>query len=57
MSPTWGDTDSVGLLRDLVGRGVDFVVIGGVAAVLHGSPRVTQDLDTRRSAHAPIATT
>jgi hypothetical protein len=24
---------------------VDFVVIGGIAAVLHGSPRVTHDLD------------
>ncbi|MDX6669426.1 MAG: hypothetical protein QOK04_2806 [Solirubrobacteraceae bacterium] len=26
-------------------RGVDFVVIGGIAAVLHGSPRATFDLD------------
>lgn len=37
------DTDT--LLRALVTRGVDFVVIGGIAAVLHGSPRITQDLD------------
>ena len=29
----------------MLARGVDFVVVGGIAAVLHGSPRVTQDLD------------
>ncbi len=33
------------ILRRLTERGVDFVVIGGYAAVLHGSPRITQDLD------------
>lgn len=33
------------LLRRLVERGVDFVVIGGIAAVLHGSARNTFDLD------------
>jgi predicted nucleotidyltransferase len=33
------------ILRRLVERGVDFVVIGGVAAVLHGSARNTFDLD------------
>ncbi|MGH2743229.1 MAG: nucleotidyl transferase AbiEii/AbiGii toxin family protein [Gammaproteobacteria bacterium] len=33
------------ILGLLTTRGVDFVVIGGYAAVLHGSPRVTQDLD------------
>lgn len=33
------------ILGLLTARGVDFVVIGGYAAVLHGSPRVTQDLD------------
>ena len=33
------------LLRALVDADVDFVVIGGVAAMLHGSPRVTFDLD------------
>lgn len=33
------------ILRRLVERGVDFVVIGGIAAVLHGSPRATFDLD------------
>ena len=29
----------------LTSRGVDFVLIGGFAAVIHGSPRLTQDLD------------
>jgi predicted nucleotidyltransferase len=33
------------ILRRLVQRGVDFVVIGGIASVLHGSPRNTFDLD------------
>jgi predicted nucleotidyltransferase len=33
------------LLRALVQRGVDFVVIGGIAAVLQGSARNTFDLD------------
>jgi predicted nucleotidyltransferase len=33
------------LLRELVGGGVDFVVVGGVAAVAHGSVSFTQDLD------------
>jgi predicted nucleotidyltransferase len=33
------------ILRRLTTRGVDFVVIGGVAAILHGSPRNTFDLD------------
>jgi len=33
------------ILRRLVERGVDFVVVGGIAAVLHGSARNTFDLD------------
>jgi hypothetical protein len=33
------------ILGLLTAHGVDFVVIGGVATILHGSPRVTQDLD------------
>lgn len=33
------------ILALLTARGVDFVVIGGIAAVLHGSARITQDLD------------
>lgn len=34
-----------GLAASLVGEGVDFVVIGGFAAIAHGAPRVTRDLD------------
>jgi predicted nucleotidyltransferase len=33
------------ILGLLTARGVDFVLVGGYAAVLHGSPRVTRDLD------------
>ena len=38
------------LLRRLVDGGVDFVVVGGIAAVAHGSATFTQDLDI---AYAP----
>ncbi|HTP21491.1 MAG TPA: nucleotidyl transferase AbiEii/AbiGii toxin family protein [Solirubrobacteraceae bacterium] len=37
--------DAAAILRRLVERGVDFVVIGGIAGVLHGSARNTFDLD------------
>jgi hypothetical protein len=33
------------ILRRLTSRGVDYVVIGGIAAVLHGSAQATYDLD------------
>jgi predicted nucleotidyltransferase len=33
------------LLARLTARGVDFVVIGGIAAILHGSAQATFDLD------------
>ena len=33
------------LLEVLTARGVDFVVIGGMAAVLHGSATITNDVD------------
>ena len=33
------------LLRALLDGGVDFVVIGGLAAQAHGSPLITEDLD------------
>jgi hypothetical protein len=39
------ELDAKELLRRLTARGVDYVVIGGVAAVLWGSPRNTFDLD------------
>jgi predicted nucleotidyltransferase len=38
-------TDFAGLLRALVQRGVRFIVVGGAAAVAHGSARLTQDID------------
>jgi predicted nucleotidyltransferase len=41
----WSEFKPLQLLQLLTAKGVDFVLIGGYAAVLHGSPRVTQDLD------------
>ena len=38
-------TDFAQLLETLVGSGVRFIVVGGVAATVHGSARLTQDLD------------
>jgi len=32
-------------LKKLTDAGVEYVVIGGVAAILHGSARMTLDLD------------
>lgn len=37
--------DPLAALRALRSAGVDFVVIGGVAARLHGSPSLTRDID------------
>lgn len=47
MSPT----DFEGLLRRLVEARVEFILVGGVAAVVHGSARATFDIDVvyRRS--------
>ena len=38
-------TDLPGLLRALDGAGVEFIIVGGVAATVHGSAGLTQDLD------------
>ncbi len=38
-------TEFTRLLETLVGKDVRFVVVGGVAATVHGSARLTQDLD------------
>jgi predicted nucleotidyltransferase len=38
-------TSTRNLLQRLSDRNIDFVVIGGIAAVIHGSPRATFDLD------------
>jgi hypothetical protein len=44
--------DPVALLRVLDEQGVDFVVIGGVAARLHGAPILTQDIDVTPASDA-----
>jgi len=41
----WPEFSPTPILSRLVARGVDFVVVGGIAVVLHGSARLTQDLD------------
>lgn len=41
----WPDFKPRAVLQLLTAQGIDFVLVGGYAAVLHGSPRVTQDLD------------
>lgn len=42
-------TDFQALLRALHEAGVEFIVVGGVAATAHGSARLTQDLDVAYS--------
>jgi predicted nucleotidyltransferase len=42
---SWSKFSSLSLLRSLVAHGVDFVVVGGIAMIYHGSARLTQDLD------------
>jgi hypothetical protein len=37
--------DLEGLLRALCEQEIAFVIVGGAAAVLHGAPTTTQDLD------------
>ena len=37
--------DLEALLRELAAAGVEFIVVGGAAAVIHGAPITTQDLD------------
>jgi hypothetical protein len=49
----WPDFSPTGLLKALSAHEVDFVVIGGIAMVLHGSARITRDLDI---AYAPTPT-
>ena len=39
------ETDFIKLFEILKNSSVDFVVVGGVAAVAHGSSQVTQDID------------
>ena len=41
--------DYVAILKTLRSHGVDFIVVGGVCAVLHGAPLATFDLDVVHS--------
>jgi len=41
--------DFLGLLRTLTGHSVDFIIVGGVSAVMHGAPVTTFDLDVAHS--------
>jgi len=41
----WREFHLAALLRRLDAAGVEFVVVGGIAAITHGSPQVTHDLD------------
>lgn len=43
--PTPKTSDPLALLDALNADGVEYVVVGGAAAVLHGAPVTTQDLD------------
>lgn len=44
-----GGFDPVRLLSTLAAHGVDFIVVGGAAARLHGSNLLTEDLDVTPS--------
>jgi predicted nucleotidyltransferase len=43
--PRPATADLEALLRELQGAGIEFIVVGGAAAVIHGAPITTQDLD------------
>jgi hypothetical protein len=56
---SWGKKrvfDAEGLLRELVKHDVDFVVIGGLAMIAHGSAYVTRDLDICYSRTSAVRT-
>ena len=38
-------TDFAALIRRLVDAEIEFILIGGVAATVHGSVRLTRDID------------
>lgn len=38
-------TDLAGVIRTLVDARIDFILVGGVAATVHGSARLTRDVD------------
>jgi hypothetical protein len=39
------EADLEALIEALVNAQIEFIVVGGAAAVLHGAPTTTQDLD------------
>ena len=41
----WPELRLRSLLQALVSHGVDFVIVGGIAVIAHGSARITRDLD------------
>lgn len=45
MAERWTEFRPQEILGTIVSHGVDLVVVGGLAAVFHGSARITQDLD------------
>lgn len=45
MSPAPAEFDPERIVRTLHDHGVEFIVVGGIAARLHGAARLTQDLD------------
>jgi hypothetical protein len=51
--PIQADLDA--LIQALLAARIEFIVVGGAAAVLHGAPITTQDLDIvhRRTADRP----
>lgn len=38
-------TDYAGLIRALADAGVEYILVGGVAAIVHGAARLTRDVD------------
>lgn len=43
--PRPATADLEALLRELAAAGIEFIVVGGAAAVIHGAPIATQDLE------------
>jgi predicted nucleotidyltransferase len=41
----WPDLDAPAILERLTSAGVDFVLVGGLAVVMHGYSRLTRDVD------------
>ena len=47
-----GKTENAGLsalLESLINAGIEFILVGGLAAVVQGAPITTMDVDTERS--------